>query len=260
MMLRTRPCNTRLAHWMAACAIGAVLTLALPATAAAQGDQELETRLIKVTNVSLDGAREVALSVCRNLPQEPGGSEICRNVSRLSAENMLAVTATPPVIARIESLLAEFDRLPATRTFQIIVLAADRSGAGSDSVPENARQALQDIQSFLPYNSFNVIGSGWIRTSEYGETTLPGPQTLSAEIRFRPNTDPMAPVLIEQFSVYKRAVETVVEQGISTQQWRNRPILQSTFTIEPGETFVVGTSKLNGDDTAMVVLLTAVQN
>lgn len=246
-------------------AAAVLVATTLPATAQ---QQARETRLIKVTNVSLSSAHQLAISVCntaagmvrgiRRTNEEP--EEPCADVRMLERENMLAISATPEVIARLETLLGEFDRLPVTRSFQIIVLAANGSDARSDAVPQNVLQALEDIRDFLPYSSYSVIGSGWVRTSEYGETTLPGPEPLIAELQLRPNADPTAAVLVEHFSISKRAVETVIEQGVAAQQWRNRPILRSTFAIEPGETLVVGTSKLDGDGTAMVVLLTAVQN
>ncbi len=50
-----------------------------------------------------------------------------------------------------------------------------------------------------------------------------------------------------------------VEGGYAPET-RTQRILQTTFAINPGETVVVGTSKLNGGDTAMVVLLTVVRN
>jgi hypothetical protein len=250
-------------------AVAAALACLAPAAAAtAQEQAGLPTELIKVTNVSLDSAFTLANGVCRGA----GMSRVstgdlqtdirpnCFDVSYLEDERMLAVTATPEVIARVRALLAEFDRLPATRSFQIIVLSADRSDDASVDIPANVQQALDDVREFLPYTRFNVLGSGWIRTSGYGEMTLPGPMELSAELDFRPTTDPTAPLLVERFSVYRRSSVNVPVEGGYTTQFTNRGILQTTFTIDPGETVVVGTSKLNGDDTAVVVLLTAVQN
>jgi hypothetical protein len=248
----------------------AILVLPPPADAWAQEAAEagLPTELIAVTNVSINSAYTLASNVCqaaalRRTPIAGGGEEMrrdCVGVSVLERESMLSVTATPEIIARIRALVAEFDRLPDTRAFQIVVLAADRSGESAADVPDNVRQALDDVRGFLPYTGFRVLGSGWLRTSRYAEATLPGPMELSAALEFRPTTDPTAPLLIEQFSIYRRVPVEVGVEGVVTQQMQNRSMMESTFTINPGETVVVGTSKLNGDDTAVVVLLTAVRN
>lgn len=214
----------------------------------------MTTELIRVTNASLSSAHTLAITVC----SAPDAG--CADVRMLESENILSVTATQPAIARIRTLLAEFDRPPETRSFQIIVLAADRSGSTSDDVPANVQQALQDVRDFLPYNGFRLIGSGWLRTSEYASTTLPGSEDFIAELRFRPTTDPAAAVLVEGFGIYRRVPVTTTRDGTSTTQFERRNVVESIFTISPGQTIVVGTSKLNGDNTAVVVLLTAVQD
>ncbi|MGD8331113.1 MAG: hypothetical protein PVJ49_16915, partial [Acidobacteriota bacterium] len=202
----------RLAEWSALAIIAAVLALAVPGNAAAQDQPEMATELIKVTNVSLDSAHQLALGVCRSAERE------CGDIRYLEDERMLAVSATPEVIARIRALLAEFDRLPVTRSFQIVVLAANRSGSPSADVPSNVERALADVRDFLPYTGYSVVGSGWLRTSAYGTTTLPGGEEFIAELRFRPNTDPTAPLLIEDFSVFRRvAVNVATESGTTTQ-------------------------------------------
>lgn len=233
------------------------LCLSLTATAAAQEPQvPLTTELIRVTNASLGSAYQLAIGVCNSVRAD----NACSDVQALEAENLLSVSATPPVIARIRSLLAEFDRPPETRSFQIIVLAADRSGSTSPEVPANVQEALQDVRDFLPYDGFRLIGSGWLRTSEYASTTLPGSEEFIAELRFRPTTDPDASVLVEEFTIYRIVPVSRLVDGATTTDYTQRNVVQSTFTITRGQTVVVGTSKLNGDDTAAVVLLTAIQD
>jgi len=248
--------------------VAATLCLALAGPASAQESTNLPTQLLKVTNVSLQSAHTLAQGVCRSagirmVTSTDGsthGEPNCANIGYLEDESMLAVTATPEVIARVQVLLAEFDRLPETRAFQVIVLAADRSGENASEIPANVQQALQDVRDFLPYTGFSVLGSGWLRTSSYGETSLPGvgDREFAAELEFRPSTDPTAPILIERFSIVRRLPVQYNEGGGVTAY--NKPILETTFTISPGETVVVGTSRLNGDDTAVVVLLTAIRD
>ena len=248
--------------------MAALLCFGLAGPASAQESADLPTQLIKVTNVSLRSAFTLADGVCdsagmRMITGSDGSTHSernCRNVDYLEDERMLAITATPEVIARMQALLTEFDRLPETRAFQIIVLAADRSGEYSAEIPPNVQEALQDVRDFLPYTGFSVIGSGWLRTSGLGETTLPGSMDLSTELQFRPTTDPTAALLVERFSVYRYVMGERVVDGVLMQQRQSRSVVATAFTINPGDTVVVGVSKLNGDDTAVVVLLTAIQD
>jgi len=245
-----------------------LLSALLPTAANAQEQPSRPTTLVPVANVDMNSAFTLARNVCNGAGmaavRDADGAleryeERCIDVSVLQAENMLSITASLDVVERLKALLAEIDRAPLTRSFQIIVLSADSSGESGD-VPPNVERALQDVRDFLPYTGFQVVGSGWLRTSRSAEATLPGPMNLIAELRFRPTTDPDAALLVERFGVYRRESMQVVDEGVAIQQMRNRSVLESTFTINPGETVVVGTSKLDGDDSAMVVLLTAVQN
>lgn len=267
-MSYTSTTTTALRAFVAMVVVAAFACLLPAVEAAAQVESVRPTELIKVTNVSLESAFTLARGVCsgagHSLVTRDDGTQSenvpnCFDVNYLEDERMLAVTATPEVIARVRALLAEFDRMPETRAFHIIVLSASPDGVIASNVPESARSALDDVSDFLPFSGFDVLGSGWIRTSSHGRTTLAGTVEFIAELAFRPTTDPVAPLLIEEFSVYQnKQIEMRVDGNVTTQYMRSGT-LETTFTISPGETVVVGTSKLNGDDSAVVVLLTAVQ-
>lgn len=243
-----------LARRGAASLIIAVAMAALLPTAAVAMSQETTTALFRVSNASIESAHQLVLGVCSN------AGNGCTDVRFLQSESMVAVAAEPAVHERIRALLAELDKPFATRTFQVIVLAADGSGERSADVPANVDDALADISDFLPYSGFRMLGSGLLRAAARGETTLPGPMDLRAELRFRPTTDPTASLLVEHFSVTHSQPVERVEDGVVTMGIRRDQIVEATFTIDPGQTVVVGVSKLNGDDSAVVVLLTAVQD
>jgi hypothetical protein len=218
--------------------------LAAPAPAAQQG--ETPTRLYAVTNVSLESAARLAQSFCQQFAFQHRADEeqaLCQVVP-LEEERSLAVTAGAESQQRIAALLAELDRVPVTRSFHIVVLAASRTGNATAELPSGVSAALEDIREFLPYTSYRELAAGWIRTSRYAQTTLPGEMQFTARIEFRSSPDVSAPILVDSFHLLRPGRED----------------LQTTFSIEPGETYVVGTSKLDGGDDALVVLLTAVRN
>lgn len=241
-------------------------SLLLPGAAAAQ-DPGM-TRLYDVENVSLNSAETLARSICEevgrlSLSRAPADREeqLCL-VWSLGRESKLAVTAPPQVQSRIAAMLDEFDRLPVTKSFQVIVLAAATEappGAPGDlgdlDIPAPAREALADFAALMPYRSFRVLGSGLLRTSQQAQTTLPGAEEFHVGIHFRSVSDPDSPILIEGFEIYQQTLATV--EG-SVQRMR-RPVLSTTFTIAPGETAVVGTSAHEDQEAAVVVLLTAIR-
>ena len=247
-------------------ALVVTLAVALPGGAAAQGQEGVATTLYPIRNVSLESARTLAQTICEeawSLARTSGNADaiICA-VAELFSERSLAVSATPELHARIGAMLAEFDRMPETKAFHIIVLSAGTQTTSDQDldIPAGARQALSDFAEFMPYSSFEVLSSGFLRTSRQAQTTLPGPVEFSVNIVFRPVSDAQAPILIEAFDISQRIQPTYAPSGDVARDAYSRQVLQTTFTIEPGETVVVGTSKLEGDNDAIIVLLTVIQN
>ena len=251
------------------CIVTAVLfatfAIALPGAAAAQDQGSATTAIYPVRNVSLDSAITLAQSICDEawrLARNQGFSdEIICDVNELSRERSLAVSATAELHQRITEMLASFDKMPETKAFHIIVLSAGQGGGTEDlDIPAGARAALADFAEFMPYSDFEVLGSGFMRTSREAQTTLPGPVEFEVGLQFRTVSDPQAPILIEMFRIMQMTQPAYTDSGEIARDAYRRQVLETTFTIEPGETVVVGTSKLAGDDDAVVVLLTAIQN
>jgi len=241
-----------------------VLAAALtPANAIAQEVTPQPTRLIPINNVNWVSAQKLAENVCsaaRTAWQQSERNSTMPCVSVDVVDGNLAVSASETVLARIEELITELNKLPETHEFQIVVLSASATGGIDTAIPSNVQSALEDVRSFLPYTGFSVLGTGWLRTSREGRTTLSGESGLQATLGFRSKTDATSPILVEDFSIFRTEPREVVSDGTVTMQMGRVNMLQSTFTIDPGESVVVGTSKLNGDETAVVVLLTAVRD
>lgn len=139
-----------------------------------------------------------------------------------------------------------------TYTFQAVFLVADMAPSGSlEGVPDNAQRALRSAASFLPYKSYKLLDSAWIRTSFKGSSRVTAPEGAYFEVFL--TVDPAekgSRIVLNDF-----VLQTITKAGASY----GRPLLSTTFSMELGETVVVGTSRLDGPDKALVVLLTAVQ-
>jgi hypothetical protein len=155
-------------------------------------------------------------------------------------------------LALLASRRASADSRP-TYTFQAVFLVADMTAGGSlESVPANAQKALRSASSFLPYKSYRLLDAAWIRTAFKGSSRVTGPDGGYFEIFLTvdPGGKSGERIVLNEFYL-----QTLTKAGAVY----GRPLLSTTFSMELGETVVVGTSKLDGSDKALVVLLTAVQ-
>jgi hypothetical protein len=198
------------------------------------------------------------------------------------------------------------------RGFSVVLLLGEtQSTSAGDGLPPapTLRKALSDVKDFLPYKSYRVLDTQWLRS---GSTRMRGQDDQEYDIDLNANMftrrgseilpyDPSSGkdgVLIVTFHLqetgaaqnsseeYGRSIQIAdmekqraslvallpAAQGAMVQEQkarierldrqirlaRARKLLDSRFEMAPGETVVVGTSKIGGGDKGLVVLLTSV--
>lgn len=189
--------------------------------------------------------------------------------------------------------------------YSVVLLLGDAQGSGAgDSLPPapSLRKALTDVKDFLPYKSYKVLDTQWLRG---GSTRMKGADDQEYDVdvtgdEIQPNPlHPKAGMLMVLFKLqevgaamnaseeYGRSVQVAdmekqlagiqrrLNEGAPGPQVpeltaakdrlnkqirlaRARKLIDSHFEMAPGETVVVGTSKIGGGDKGLVVLLTAV--
>ena len=138
-------------------------------------------------------------------------------------------------------------QVPETCLFQIVLLIGEKSPSNQPSdVPENAAQALDDISRFLPYKSYRLVDVALIRSAGSGETMIAGPEGHDYAVQLSYTTNS------ESDKIFVRNFE-LNDRGPGP----HRGLISTTFSVDWGETIVVGSSKLDGGDQALIVLFTA---
>ena len=218
----------------------------------ASGQEELiSTRIYKVQFLDLGTLAQLASQLCASR----GGRGCDYDVG---GDQMLFLSASERIHAEFASMVSERDVPPASQSFLITILSADRSGVTADDLPEGAARALEDLRGFLPYTGFRLIDTGWMRTSSRAAVAMGEAGAFTAELRFRGDPQTGAALLVDGFELtYRDWISGPDGKVIFTSD--RRLVLSTSFGISVGETVVVGTSKLDGGDEALVVLLSAVQ-
>lgn len=187
--------------------------------------------------------------------------------------------------ARAGVPVAGADPIPGLRGFSVVLVQGDlKPGATTDNVPAAAAKALADLKDFLPYRSYQALDTQWTMGSGQMTGRLRGPQGKEYDLEVMTQRGPTsdAPVIVARF-VLREIVSnksgdrftSLYEKGLVSRSqvqqmqgedksraafatlMRSRPVIDTTFSMNLGETVVVGTSRLQGD-TALIVLLTAV--
>jgi TonB family protein len=124
--------------------------------------------------------------------------------------------------------------------YGLVLLLGDTQGSATpDGLSAPAQKALTDIKDFLPYKSYRLLDTAWSAGSESGATA-------SGQLKG---------TLDGEYFSYSAAYSQLNQRFQLWTADRKTVLMDSTFTMRPGETVVVGSSRVQGDR-ALVVLLT----
>ena len=132
------------------------------------------------------------------------------------------------------------------------------SGRGATpqlEVPAAARKALASISSFLPYKSYSMADAAMVSAAVNGSYSVFMRDTEQAATLLRLNLLTFPP----SGDTYNVTVSlTEVSASRLPEDKTGRQMITANVNITPGETVVVGTSRLGGGRKAYVLLLTAI--
>jgi hypothetical protein len=233
----------------------AALLACTPAALAAEGVAGLPERVFVVHYLPYHQAK---LLIEEKLGQDPASlgnyeieAEPPRGDTSMSPTGYLRVRASRDVHAKIEAFLKQTDVPLPDRVLHVYLLEASKQPASAPELPAGAMKAVRDLQEVMPFRGFRLLESGLLRSARTGQVALGSDFVL--EFAFRRQRDPDGRVLVERFFLRREVPSKADKEG------EYRVLIDTSFLIRPGETVVVGTSKLDGGDDALVVLVTAIE-
>ena len=168
-----------------------------------------------------------------------------------------------PALLLAATPAASQDDMP-THLVQISLLAAAKTGPDElADLPENTRAAIDDVRRFLPFKSYRLLDTALLRAQRAGQTTLTGPEDREFRVSFNlDGRQEPGKLLVRSFDLVEKFMPAA--PLLSADSDRGAPVvpasklvMSSSFSADVGQTVVVGTSRLNGGDEAMIVLFTA---
>ena len=175
--------------------------------------------------------------------------------------NMLIIEDIPDIVEKILSMLKEIDVKPLELQFTVDLI----SGSMSSSTTSDAKGGpidkkiksdplIKELSTLLTYDSFKRLDSTLINVQDNSRST----QMLGGEgMSFRLD-------LMPRYIKEEKGDSIRVELSLSRRQYKRDGsplqlnLIQTTITLGSGERSVVGVSKLNGGDTALILILSGV--
>lgn len=157
--------------------------------------------------------------------------------------------------------------------FQVVLLIGSSGGTSElEGVSANVTKALDDVSQFLPFKSYRLLDTALLRSAERAEARLSGPEGQDYSLQIGCHSEPdKNRIVVRRFFLLDHGVPEVPEppRGGSANSddsspapapraSRSRILIDSSFSLDVGETIIVGSSKLDGGSQALLVLLTAI--
>jgi hypothetical protein len=206
-------------------------------------------RVYRIDHLDTHDAALRAQQICL---EQPGQRE-CEY--RFKGKNWFTFFTDPDTQTKIEAEMGRIDVPAPSLNFRIALLLAQGESGSDPKLPAGEQRALQDLKQFLPYKGYRLLDAGWIRSQRRANLRLGSDPAFQMSMHInRDFTGPGTEIRVERFELQVMKVINNDESSIQTQN-----LIGSSFTMQVGETVVVGTSKLNGDNEALIVLLTATE-
>jgi len=214
---------------------------------------EMRKRVVKVNYIEAQEAFQILMAY----KSQRGRIQIQRN------RNILIIEDTPDFVDKLLSILSELDVRPLDLMFTVNVIMGSMEEKGGEKIP-GSDQLLKELKSLLKYEHFARLDTSMIKVQDNGRTSQRmGGQGIGLLLELYPRhvSDGAQDGFQVELSLrqttrqFSRPGEDGKLQYMGTPLEKSMSLLQTSLMLKDGERSVVGVSKLNGGDTALILVI-----
>ena len=175
-------------------------------------------------------------------------------IKRLHEGNKLVIEDTPENVEKILSILKEIDAKPLDLQFHVDLILGSTASQSDKGVDKELKSdpVIKELGQLLRYKSFTQLDTALMKVQDNKHSS----QRMGGEqLMFRLD---LRPRYIEEDKGDSIQVELYLSQDMGlTSEGKRRSItlVETSLSIKSGERTVVGVSKLNGGDKALILIL-----
>ncbi len=203
-----------------------------------RGD-EMTTEIVHINHIEPSAAAEVL----RGLASRRGRVEYSRELG------VVTLYDRPALVAKMLEVVADLDKPRAVLDFEIVLIVAGPEDSDTGRpLDKSLDKVVEELYRLFAYPKYSLKDSARIKmlAGSRAELQVAGQEGYKIELEStgQPGADSRLPVRIE-------VRRTWMQDG----QMFNDTVVATSIEVSDGKTTVVGASRLNGDDTALVVIL-----
>jgi len=178
--------------------------------------------------------------------------------------NIITIQDTPEIVEMVLALLKKIDVKPVDILFTVdLILGIGESSKDASNVSRflkakeydkkiESDPLIKELKKVLSYKYYNKVGSSFLRVQDggYSDHRIGG-SDLDLELRLVPRYVREEKEDVFQLELRLRQFTGYVHEGVKKYQ----TLINTPLTIKGGERTVVGVSKLDGGDKALILIL-----
>ena len=164
-----------------------------------------------------------------------------------------------PVVQQMERVLARLDTPQKQVSIRLYLVLAGRKSKKGSVTPEALKPVVKQLGRLFRYKTYRLLDSAFVRSTNnrHALVSLGGERRYQAKITPRFIPGPKGGRVRMEFRLYKPMILTSKATGPRTIR---RHLVSSVTTVPNGTTVVIGASRLNGGDEALITVVTARSN
>ena len=175
-------------------------------------------------------------------------------INRLHDGNKLVIEDTPENVEKILSILKEIDIKPLDLQFHVDLILGSTTDQSEEGFDRELKSdpVMKELGQLLQYKSFKRLDTALMKVQDNKRSfQRTGGDHLMFRLQLRPR-------YIKEDKVDSIQVELSLSQDMGSDsegKRRSISLVETTLSIKSGERTVVGVSKLNGGDKALILIL-----
>jgi len=175
-------------------------------------------------------------------------------IRRLHDGNKLVIEDTPENVEKILSILKEIDIKPLDLQFHVDLILGSTTDQSEEGFDRELKSdpVMKELGQLLQYKSFKRLDTALMKVQDNKRSfQRTGGDHLMFRLQLRPR-------YIKEDKVDSIQVELSLSQDMGSDsegKRRSISLVETTLSIKSGERTVVGVSKLNGGDKALILIL-----
>jgi hypothetical protein len=217
----------------------ALAAKATPSPSPSPDEQDMSTEIVKIKHIDPAAAADVL----QGLASRYGRIEFNRELGVVTIHDKTAL------VEKMLEVVADLDQPRAILDFEIVLIVAGPKGSDTGRpLNKDMDKVVEELQKLFAYPHYSLKDSARIRmlAGKRAELQVAGQEgyKIDLESTGQPGADTRLPLHI-------KVQRTWIKDG----QTFHDTVVATSIEVSDGETTVVGASRLNGDDTALVVIL-----